>query len=296
MDKEKYYGDDDHVEGDDGDDKDAGDDGDGDEVAVVKCETTAGDFTMEFYQEWSPIGYMRAVELFDRGFYDGSHFFRVLPGFLTQFGIGYTKDKALQKLADETIPDDPQLVPKIEFKEGIISFAGSGKNSRTSHLFIAYDAVPSLGRELWETPVGKVVEGMETIRGLNAEYKEDAEQWRIKQGGKEYMEKNFPNMDRFLKCTASAKEEEGLEKYYGEVKPDKEMDEETDKKHVVYTMQKQSIRGRAKNAEKKVVSRIPFKKDDGTLDYPIIGALVLAVIVLCMFSTGRKRKAAGKTS
>ena len=58
-----------------------------DEKAIIECDTTAGPFTMELRRYWSPYGYDRAVELFDRGFYDQSHFFRVVPKFLVQFGI-----------------------------------------------------------------------------------------------------------------------------------------------------------------------------------------------------------------
>ena len=94
-------------------------------TSVVKCSTTAGDFTMKFHRGWSPNGYDRAVELFERGYFDGSHFFRVVPKFLVQFGIGYSEDNELHQFADSTIPDDPQKDPKIEFEEGVISFAGT---------------------------------------------------------------------------------------------------------------------------------------------------------------------------
>ena len=57
------------------------------ESSEVHCDTTAGSFSMTFRKSWSPNGYDRAVELFKRGFYDHSHFFRVVPGFLTQFGM-----------------------------------------------------------------------------------------------------------------------------------------------------------------------------------------------------------------
>ena len=75
-------------------------------------------------KDWAPLGYDRAVELFERNFYDNSHFFRVVPGFLTQFGMSYTTDHELQQFARTPILDDPQLVPPIGFKEGIVSFAG----------------------------------------------------------------------------------------------------------------------------------------------------------------------------
>jgi cyclophilin family peptidyl-prolyl cis-trans isomerase len=112
-------------------------------------------------QEWSPNGYDKAKELFERHFYDNSHFFRAVPKFLVQFGISYSKDKDLQHLAKTKIQDDPKHDPPIEFHPGIISYAGSGPNSRTSQLFISYGSAASLGRELWETPIGKVIEGME---------------------------------------------------------------------------------------------------------------------------------------
>ena len=170
--------------------------------SIIACETTAGKIVFELFKEWSPIGYERALGLFQTGFYDGSHFFRVIPGFLVQFGISYTNDKGLKTASKVRIEDDPQV--GIEFDEGIVSFAGSGPNSRTSHLFIAYGKIPSLGKEPWgkfgecidwksvslelsftfyfistlfdtiETPIGKVIEGIENVRDLNGEYGDGA--------------------------------------------------------------------------------------------------------------------------
>ena len=65
------------------------------ESAIVNCDTTAGPFAIELHKEWSPIGYDRAVELFERGFYDNSHFFRVVPNFLVQFGMRWVFGIAL---------------------------------------------------------------------------------------------------------------------------------------------------------------------------------------------------------
>mgnify|MGYP003867326891 CR=1 FL=1 len=56
-------------------------------VATITCGTTKGDFEMTLYRYWSPHGYDRAVTLFHAGYYDNSHFFRVVPNFLVQFGI-----------------------------------------------------------------------------------------------------------------------------------------------------------------------------------------------------------------
>lgn len=94
------------------------------EEATITCGTTKGDIVMHLYRSWSPEGYDRAVELYEKGFYDGSHFFRVVPNFLVQFGISYTSNHELKQLARSTIPDDPQLDPRIPFKKGTISYAG----------------------------------------------------------------------------------------------------------------------------------------------------------------------------
>lgn len=56
--------------------EDASDD-DMNESATIECDTTKGIFQMTLYRDWSPYGYDRAVELFEKGYYDHSHFFRV---------------------------------------------------------------------------------------------------------------------------------------------------------------------------------------------------------------------------
>jgi cyclophilin family peptidyl-prolyl cis-trans isomerase len=156
-------------------------------------------------QDWSPNGYDRAVELFERHFYDGSHFFRVVPRFLVQFGISYSTDKELQALARKSIPDDPKKEdPPIKFERGTISYAGSGPNSRGSQLFISYGNSASLGTQLWETPIGKVVEGMEHVEefysyGDMPPWGNGPVQGEI-HGHPEYIEHDFPLTDKFIHC------------------------------------------------------------------------------------------------
>jgi len=176
--------------------------------AIVKCETSKGPITLKLIRKWSPIGYERALNLFSVGFYDNSHFFRNVPNFLVQFGITYNKN--LEKYGEQTILDDPQLDPPIRFEEGLISFAGSGPNSRTSHLFIAYGAIPSLGRELWETPIGKIVDGMDNIRNFNGQYGDKGPiQWKIQSEGVNYISKNFPLTETFGTCQITSIDKHG---------------------------------------------------------------------------------------
>ena len=181
--------------------------GSGEQHAIVQCTTTAGQIIMHMHRDWSPNGYDRAVSLFERGYYDNSHFFRVVPHFLVQFGISYTKDIELTKFADSTILDDPKRNDLMPFREGMMSFAGSGPNSRSSQLFIAYDRAGGLGNSPWETPFGEVVEGMNNVNNLYSEYGDmppwgkGPQQGPIRNQGSRYIEENFPNLDKFEKCT-----------------------------------------------------------------------------------------------
>mmetsp|Transcript_20477 Transcript_20477/g.19703 ORF Transcript_20477/g.19703 Transcript_20477/m.19703 type:complete len:274 (-) Transcript_20477:397-1218(-) len=176
------------------------------EIAMIACGTTTGPIMIKLVKKWSPIGYERAVDLFKQGFYDSSHFFRTVPNFLVQFGLSYTTDKELRSFAESTIQDDPQLTPHIAFDEGVISYAGSGKNSRNSQLFISYGKSVGLGTQLWETPIGTIVQGFENVKNFYGGYG-DMPPWgkgptqqKIRHQGRKYMEENFPLTDSFLKC------------------------------------------------------------------------------------------------
>ncbi|EJK50800.1 hypothetical protein THAOC_30098 [Thalassiosira oceanica] len=175
--------------------------------AEVRCTTSKGPIVLTLYEDWSPNGYRKAAELFERGYYDHSHFFGVVPGFLVQFGIGYTADLDLKEFADSTVEDDPKRTDLMPFREGYISFAGSGgKNSRSSQLFFAYNNVKHLGNYPWETPIGEVTEGMEIVRNFYSGYG-DMPPWGngpqkglIRNEGASYIENKFPLLDKFEIC------------------------------------------------------------------------------------------------
>jgi len=179
------------------------------EHAIVECATTSGSgqIVMQFYRDWSPNGYDRATALFERHYYDQSHFFRVVPHFLVQFGISYTKDENLKRFADSRIHDDPKREDLMPFREGMMSFAGSGPNSRNSQLFIAYDKAGNLGESPWETPFGEVMVGMENVRNLYSGYGDmppwgkGPQQGPIRNRGASYIENDFPLLDKFETCT-----------------------------------------------------------------------------------------------
>jgi peptidyl-prolyl cis-trans isomerase A (cyclophilin A) len=259
-------------------------DADGEEKVIVECGTTAGAFAMEFNKDWSPLGFERAIELFDRGFYDHSHFFRVVPGFLVQFGISYTEDIELRQLGQKQFKDDPPLKPKKEFEEGMISFAGSGENSRTSHLFISYGRNPNLGTQLWETPVGTVIRGMDVIRNLNHEYGDmppwgkGPEQHKINARGKAYIEEEFPHLDKFLTCHVlrpppSEEEEEELA-LLGHTPDDEDKDDATNAEKELLEA------GGGVKSLRKTVQHIGTVSSSQGFEVPIMIAVGVLIIII----------------
>src|SRR3989442_7415955 len=53
----------------------------------ARFSTTKGDFVIVVRRAWAPHGADRFYNLVRSGFYDGVRFFRVIPGFMAQFGI-----------------------------------------------------------------------------------------------------------------------------------------------------------------------------------------------------------------
>ncbi|CAM9428313.1 unnamed protein product, partial [Hapterophycus canaliculatus] len=112
---------------------------------------------------WSPIGAQRFVDLVKDGFFTDVALFRCVKNFLVQFGI--PPDASSPKKAfwreQGAIQDDPNR--DIPFKRGMLSFAGSGRDSRTNQVFITFVDLPHLGKSPWETPFGVVTEGMDSV-------------------------------------------------------------------------------------------------------------------------------------
>src|SRR5216117_1817822 len=103
------------------------------ETFEVKFITTRGDFTVTVTRAWAPIGADRFYNLVKHHFYDNASFFRVVPGFVVQFGISaYPAVSAAWKNAD--LKDDPVTQSN---KRGYLTFATAGPNTRTTQVFIS---------------------------------------------------------------------------------------------------------------------------------------------------------------
>lgn len=162
----------------------------------AKFATTKGDFVVEVQRDFAPQGADRFYNLVKIGFFDGTRFFRVVPGFVVQWGIHGDGQKVMQRWRDANIPDDPV---KESNKLGTITFATSGPNSRSTQVFINYADNTKLDA-MGFAPFGKVVQGMEVVQALHAGYGQTPDQGRIQTEGNAYLEQQFPQLDQVKKA------------------------------------------------------------------------------------------------
>jgi peptidyl-prolyl cis-trans isomerase A (cyclophilin A) len=162
----------------------------------AKFTTTKGDFVVEVTRAWAPLGADRFYNLVKNHYFDGAAFFRVLPGFVAQFGLS-ARPEVSRAWASANIKDDPVTQSNLT---GYLTFATAGPNTRTTQLFINLADNQTLDR-MGFSPFGKVVEGMDVVQQFYSGYGEGApgghgpDQGRIRNEGKTYLDKNFPLLD-----------------------------------------------------------------------------------------------------
>ncbi|MCK5861456.1 MAG: peptidylprolyl isomerase [Candidatus Hydrogenedentes bacterium] len=162
----------------------------------VKFECTNGEFIVECTKEWAPIGVERFYALVREGYFDNTGFFRVVPGFVVQFGLA-ADPKVTAKWKSKVIKDDPVTQTNAP---GTLTFATSGPNSRTTQLFINLGNNARLDG-MGFAAFGKIVEGMPIVQKISSKYGERPQQNLITNEGDSYLRKNFPDMDYITKAT-----------------------------------------------------------------------------------------------
>ncbi len=167
------------------------------EVFRARFETSKGDFVIEVQREWAPRGADRFYNLVTNGFFEGVHFFRVIDGFMAQFGI-HGDPAVSARWRQARITDDP--VTKSNLRAAV-TFAMTGQpNSRTTQLFINLADNTNLDG-MGFAPFGLVVEGMDIVNQLYSGYGEGApsgngpDQNRIQTEGSQYLTSDFPELD-----------------------------------------------------------------------------------------------------
>jgi peptidyl-prolyl cis-trans isomerase A (cyclophilin A) len=166
------------------------------ETFKAQFDTSKGKFTIEVTRSLSPNGADRFYNMVRSGYFTDVAFFRVVPGFMAQFGI-HGDPKVSAKWREAGFKDDPV---KGSNKRGTVTFATAGPNTRTTQLFVNYaDNVRLDGMGF--SPFGKVVEGMDVVDKINGEYGDGApygrgpDQGRIQAQGNAYLKTAFPNLD-----------------------------------------------------------------------------------------------------
>jgi peptidyl-prolyl cis-trans isomerase A (cyclophilin A) len=165
-----------------------------DETFDWRLITTKGDIVIRVHPAWAPLGAARVKELTEIGFYTDCAFFRVVNGFVAQFGMN-GNPKINAKWADANINDDPVVQSNLA---GYVTFAKQDRpNTRSTQLFINLKHNAGLDGMKF-APIGKVVEGLDVVRQINGRYGEGPDQEQIGLRGNEYLKANFPDMD-FIK-------------------------------------------------------------------------------------------------
>lgn len=169
------------------------------EVYRAKFETTQGDFVVEVTRAWAPRGADRFHELLRMRYFDDGRFFRVLPGFIAQFGVH--KDFRVHDVWREYfIVDDP---PKEKNLKGTLAFAQSGPNTRATEVFVNLADNKILDDQHF-VPFGRIVEGVDVPDKLYSGYGELGPEGkgpnagRVEEEANEYLVPRFPNLD-FIK-------------------------------------------------------------------------------------------------
>jgi len=163
-------------------------------------EGQTGKFVIQTRPSWAPIGAKRFEDLVEKDFWKGDRIFRVLPGFVSQFGIN--GDPTVQSFwRSQSMADDPVRVSNAR---GTVVFATSGKNTRTTQMFVNTN---QKGNSFLDnqgfSPVGEVISGMDVVDRFYSGYGEGApsgkgpNQGLIQAKGNAYLETAYPKLSYF---------------------------------------------------------------------------------------------------
>jgi peptidyl-prolyl cis-trans isomerase A (cyclophilin A) len=172
------------------------------DVYEVKFETTKGDFVIQVTRAWAPLGADRFYNLAANKFFDDASFFRVLSGFVVQFGL-HADPQVSNVWRSASLKDDPVTQSN---RPGYITFATAGPNTRTTQVFVNLGNNAQLD-SMGFAPFGLVTQGMDVVKQLYSGYGEGApsgrgpDQGAVSSQGKPYLDKNYPKLDSIKTAT-----------------------------------------------------------------------------------------------
>jgi cyclophilin family peptidyl-prolyl cis-trans isomerase len=158
----------------------------------ITFHTTQGDFVINVHRTWAPKGADRLYNLAKNHFFDGQKFFRVVKGFVVQFGISPFPEVS-KAWSQAVIPDD---VITVHNTRGAVTFAAAGPNTRTTQIFINLGNNQNLDVDTF-APVGNVTSGMDVVDKLYGGYGDTPtnQQPEMQNQGNSWLEKNYPKLD-----------------------------------------------------------------------------------------------------
>jgi peptidyl-prolyl cis-trans isomerase A (cyclophilin A) len=157
----------------------------------VTFETSRGPFVVQILRAWAPLGADRFYDLTQQHFFDDARVFRVVPGFVVQFGLN-GDPKVNEPWDAKRLPDDSVRQTNAR---GTIVFATQGPNTRSHQLFINLADNARLDG-MGFSPMGRVVDGMNVVDSLYSGYGESPDQQYIQTLGNSYLDRTFPKLDR----------------------------------------------------------------------------------------------------
>ena len=170
----------------------------------VQLETDAGAVVIQVYRDWGPLGADRFYNLAKGGYYDDARIYRVLEGFMAQFGLN-ADPYVSQAWKTEYLVDDPVIESNTR---GRVAFAKGGRHTRTTEIFISYKDNSALDAQGF-TPIGEVVEGMDVVDAFYAEYGDGPPrgdgpyQAMAAARGNEYLDAEFPELTKIMSVTVT---------------------------------------------------------------------------------------------
>jgi len=173
----------------------------------VKVETSQGEFVIAVHRDWAPNGADRFYELVRAGYYDDSRFFRVVPGYIAQFGIA-GDPKVAAGWRHRNAPPDPEHGSNTR---GTVGFAMVTPDARTTQVYINVAdnrrRIDGQGFAIF----GEVVSGMDVVDRLYSGYGETSggglragKQDQLFEGGNAYLDAAFPKLDKLIRATVAS--------------------------------------------------------------------------------------------
>ncbi len=166
---------------------------------AINNNGTKGEFIIQVDEAWAPLGAARFHELFEADFFPKVRFFRAISGFMAQFGI-HGKPEVSKEWREKKLLDDPVVESN---KKYTLSFATSGKDSRTTQIFINFADNANLDG-MGFSPFGKVISGFDAVDAIVTKFGEGGagdgkdgkgpSQQRIQEEGNYYLRRTFPEL------------------------------------------------------------------------------------------------------